>query len=90
MTYEDALYILNIGKPLPREVRRECINALREAVVKAERYDEMCDHKIGKDVTSKFVKSHIDKAIWNLRCAHDLDDNSVSIHTINVITRSIK
>lgn len=90
MTYEDALYILNLGKPLPREVRKQCIDVLRGAVVKAERYDEMCDHTIGKDITSKFVKSHIDKAIWNLRCAYNLDDGSVSIHTINVIKKSIK
>jgi len=90
MTYNDALYILSNGKPIPKAIREECIEVLSRAVSKAERYDRMRDHKIKNDITSKFVKSHIDKAIWNLECAHNLDEDSVDVHVIRIIKTYIK
>lgn len=90
MTYNDALYILGSGKLIPKDIRRECIEVLSRAVAKAERYDNMKNHKIKNDITSKFGKSHIDKAIWNLECAHNLDEDSVDVHVIRIIKTYIE
>ena len=40
-------------------------------------------------VTSKFVASHLKKALWNLKCAVDLDNNSVDAHTIRVLKNNL-
>lgn len=85
MTYTDALYILSEGKLIPSDVRKTCIVVLAEAVAKARSYDNLKNHKIGTDITAKFVKSHIDKAIWNLKCAYSLDEDSVDADIIRII-----
>lgn len=38
-------------------------------------------------ITSKFVRSHINKAIWNLKCAVALDSSSVDAHIIRVLKK---
>lgn len=85
MTYTEALYILSDGKPIPSDVRKTCIVVLAEAVAKARSYDSLKEHKVGTDITAKFVKSHIDKAIWNLKCARTLDEDSVDADIIRII-----
>lgn len=90
MTYVEALSILDSGKLIPSDVRKTCIVVLAEAVAKARSYDSLKEHKVGTDMTSKFVKSHIDKAIWNLECAHNLDEDSVDVDIIRIIKTYIK
>lgn len=45
--------------------------------------------KTNDTVTSKFVRSHLKKALWNLKCAADLDGSSVDAHVIRVLKNNL-
>lgn len=62
----------------------------RERIHKALEEEIDVPNSIHKDgVTSKFVLSHLKKALWNLKCAVALDSNSVDAHMIRVLKNNL-